>query len=975
MTELESQIEKKLIDQLCNGESQWTYRPDITNEEELWNNFKYILEQNNKAVLDGKPLSDSEFEKIKNDVSHASFYDAGKWLSGENGIVQVHIQRGNEQLHLKVINNEDVVGGSSCYEVINQYQAFATEEDKRNRRFDVTLLINGIPLIHIELKDKSHPYMEAYNQIKKYIAEGKFRRLFSNIQLFVVTNEVDTKYFAASRAENMNPKFLTGWLDKDNNPVTNFFDFADTVLKIPMAHEMISRYTVLDNDKKNILILRPYQIHAIEEMRKAYKKGESGFIWHTTGSGKTMTSYKATRNLLMDIPSLDKTIFLVDRKDLDSQTYMAFKSYADNDTIEVDPTDNVNGLIKKLKDSKRQMIVTTRQKLQTLINRRLKEGTSDYEKIRSLKVAFVVDECHRAVTPETKRVIERFFNRSMWFGFTGTPIFEENKYECKGDLPQTTEQLYGRCLHQYTIKEAIHDGAVLGFTIENLDISQGDERYYESEEHMREVLNTILNKSYSKFGRDNGKGNTYEAILTVKSIEIAQKYYDLLMKVKRGEDKLKINEEIFKVLPDFPKFAITYSVSENEESSHVNQDKMANSIKDYNEMFGTNYKLENIDAYNENLNERLARKKTKYLDRSQQLDFVIVVKRLLTGFDAPCLSTLFIDKPPMSPQDLIQAFSRTNRIFDKRKQYGNIVTFQSHKEYVESINEAISLYSTGGLSEPIFEKFEDVRTSFERSLKTLRELVPTSDDVSNLSDREKERFVKLFRDLDHDYDHLKSFSNYEPLMIETYPFSEEEFNDYLAKYKNVVEELKINKRIDPDNDKPVIEDYELIAFNKFVVDYEYIIRLIQGTIELISTLDDEAFKKRLEEINEVIDEYSKANEKVGKMLKEVVIDIQNDKERFIGEDISIIINDLKENAINKEVEIYADKWCIDFDIVRNEVSLYKNNKIANESIFKKKADYTLYREKNGNALMKFKFQKALVEDFKENLMPEIEPLL
>jgi type I restriction enzyme R subunit len=592
---------------------------------------------------------------------------------------------------LKVINNEDVVGGSSCYEVINQYQAFASEDDKRNRRFDVTLLINGIPLIHIELKNKSHPYMDAYNQIKKYIAEGKFRRLFSNIQLFVVTNEVDTKYFAASRAENMNPKFLTGWLDKDNNPVTNFFDFADTVLKIPMAHEMISRYTVLDNDKKNILILRPYQIHAIEEMRKAYKKGESGFIWHTTGSGKTMTSYKSTRNLLMDIPSLDKTIFLVDRKDLDSQTYIAFKSYADNDTIEVDPTDNVNGLIKKLKDSKRQMIVTTRQKLQTLINRRLKEGTSDYEKIRSLKVAFVVDECHRAVTPETKRVIERFFNRSMWFGFTGTPIFEENKYECKGDLPQTTEQLYGRCLHQYTIKEAIHDGAVLGFTIENLDISQGDERYYESEEHMREVLNTILNKSYSKFGRDNGKGNTYEAILTVKSIEIAQKYYDLLMKVKRGEDKLKINEEIFKVLPDFPKFAITYSVSENEESSHVNQDKMANSIKDYNEMFGTNYKLENIDAYNENLNERLARKKTKYLDRSQQLDFVIVVKRLLTGFDAPCLSTLFIDKQPMSPQDLIQAFSRTNRIFDKRKQYGNIVTFQSHEEYVESINEAISL--------------------------------------------------------------------------------------------------------------------------------------------------------------------------------------------------------------------------------------------------------------------------------------------
>lgn len=408
MSELESVIEKRLIEQLCSGESQWTYRPDLKTEEDLWNNFKYILEQNNKAKLDDVPLSESEFAKIKNDLSHASFYDAGKWLVGENGKVYVHVQRGNETLHLVVMNNEHVAGGSSVYEVINQYQAFKDETDEkgRDRRFDVSLLINGIPMIHIELKNRDHSYIDGYRQIQKYIAEGKFHGIFSNVQMFVVSNAVDTKYFSAAR--DTEKKFLTGWIDNENQPVCDYIDFAKAVLRIPEAHEMVTKYIVLDNDKKKLLILRPYQIHAIEAMRAASKAGKSGYIWHTTGSGKTMTSYKATRNLLMDIPSIQKTIFLIDRKDLDLQTKGAFQSYADNDTIDVDDTEHVGSLIKKLADDNRQMIVTTRQKMQVMINRRLKEGTKEYDKIKALKVAFVVDECHRAVTPQTKRDIDDF---------------------------------------------------------------------------------------------------------------------------------------------------------------------------------------------------------------------------------------------------------------------------------------------------------------------------------------------------------------------------------------------------------------------------------------------------------------------------------------------------------------------------------------------------------------------------------------
>ena len=260
MAELESVIEKRLIDQLCCDESQWTYRPDIRTEEQLWDNFKYILEQNNKAKLNDIPLSESEFAKIKNDLFHASFYDAGKWLIGENGRVYVHVQRGNETLHLVVMNNEHIAGGTSVYEVINQYQAFHFKEDEgsRNRRFDVSLLINGIPLIHIELKNKEHSYMDGFRQIKKYIAESKFHGIFSNVQMFVVSNAVDTKYFAAARDTELNKKFISGWLDKENLPVCDYIDFAKAILKIYNVLQLMIFCKPQGYDNLVQLILRQY---------------------------------------------------------------------------------------------------------------------------------------------------------------------------------------------------------------------------------------------------------------------------------------------------------------------------------------------------------------------------------------------------------------------------------------------------------------------------------------------------------------------------------------------------------------------------------------------------------------------------------------------------------------------------------------------------------------------------------------------
>jgi len=981
MAELESVIEKKLIEQLVMGESQWTYRQDLNNEEKLWANFRYILEQNNKDKLDDKGLSDAEFAQVKNQVSHASFYDAGKWLSGENGRVYVHVQRGNEQLHLLVVNHEQVAGGKSVYEVINQYQAFKNpdEDMSRDRRFDVSLLINGLPLIHVELKNKVHSYMDGFRQIKKYIGEGKFQGIFSNVQMFVVSNSVDTRYFAAARDTELNSKFLTGWLDKENNPVGDYLEFAKSVLKIPEAHEMVSKYTVLDNDKQRLLLLRPYQVHAIEEMRKASKKGVSGFIWHTTGSGKTMTSYKATRNLLMDIPSIDKTIFLIDRKDLDDQTSMAFQSYAENDTIDVKDTDNVGDLLRKLGNGNREMIVTTRQKMQIVIKKL--EGQQDtprYKKIKGLRIAFVVDECHRAVSPATKRELEQFFHNALWYGFTGTPIFDDNKRAAKGDLARTTQQLYGDCLHSYTIKEAIHDEAVLGFMVENLgpkDVPpEKAEAFYSSLTHKYAVLDNILNKSYTKFGMANGRGKTYEALLTVSSIAEAQAYYEILKKVAAGEDEnLKVSENMRKALPDFPKFAITYSISENEDGSKVNQDKMKESLADYNAMFGTHYGIDNIQAYNGNLNDRLARKDSRYKTRDQQLDIVIVVDRLLTGFDAPCMSTLFIDRPPMSPQDLIQAFSRTNRLFDKNKTFGQIVTFQSPVEFKKAIDDAIKLYSRGGDGNPLAEDWATVYKDLVIAIKAIHEMGRTPDDIKALSKEQKKAFVKQFRALDKAFSHLKAFSQYDDSILNELDFSEEEYENYAAVYNNVMEELKPEKTEDEPDTEPIDDGYELVAFSKLRIDYDYIMELLRGMVAAIEETEEE-FQKKLAEVREIIQEFAEDNPRLSELLLKIVDEVEADKTRFAGKDIAAIIRQMREDAVDKEIKKYADKWYIPFEDVKYEAYHYKDGEMANENMVKEAADFTAYKAANPDA-MKFEFHDDLIEDFHQNLMPEIVQLL
>lgn len=948
MAQSEASMEKALIHQLTQDVSQWTYRKDITDEVSLWANFRHKLNQNNLAVLDDVPITDVEFEQIRQymlDVAKTP-YKAALWLAGENGEAVIPLVREDASkgsIHLMAVSSREIAGGRSSYEVINQFVSDKQDADDRERRFDVTLLINGMPMIHIELKNQDHPYMDAFRQIKKYSLEGKFRGLFGMIQMFVVSNGSNTRYIAADTGSNLNEKFLTSWVNKKNEPVEDYLEFAKEVLRIPEAHQMIGHYSVVDSERNKLILLRPYQVHAIEAVKHSSAKQESGFVWHTTGSGKTLTSYTVAKNLSL-IPGVDKTIFLIDRKDLDQQTSLAFKAYAENDIIDVDDTDNVHELLKKLKNKDRTVIVTTIQKLQIIMKRYNSESKKDSptaKKLHGMCIAFVVDECHRTVTPETQRELQRFFSNSLWYGFTGTPIFDENKRQRKGDLARTTEALYGPCLHNYTIKEALQNKAVLGFQIDykdsvsrdqlieigekmgvasadalvNMEPDKMEEKVlsavykntehdlYDNDEHRKGVVEFIVNKVAGKFRLNAPQGEAYEAILTVQSIEIAQKYYKLFKEYIAAGN---VSDAIKEKCVDFPKIAITYTVTENDEDSIANQQAMKESLADYNKMFGTNFALDSLAAYNTNLNDRLARKKGRYKQRKEQLDIVIVVDRLLTGFDAPPCAILFVDRPPMAPQNIIQAFSRTNRIFDKSKRYGLIVIFQRSAQYEVAVDAALLLYSNGGTKEVSAPSFEEIEKEFKEALAELKSIAPSPDDADMLTDRSAmQKFAKAFQKVDRLSGELQVYQEWEGKEFADYGIDKETLNVYSGKYKNVIEELKNP----PDDTEPITIDigYELENIKSVTIDYRYIVSLIQKYMPdedalIVEPIEDESIDKHIEKLRET-------NPALADVIDGFWQDMKKDPMKYKGLDAMAVIETRIEEIINNQIDNFTKEWC------------------------------------------------------------------
>ncbi len=1017
----EKELENNLIEQLTRGESQWNYRADLTTEAQLWDNLFKIVEQNNRRALKGHPLTEREKNQIRAHLTFPNAFEAAKWIAGENGVAKIPLQREDASLgiiQLLMLNRADIAGGTTVYEVINQYQGQKQSAEDRRRDFDVTLLINGIPLIHIELKNRQHPYMDAFRQIKKYIKEGKFQGLFSAVQMFVVSNGSDTRYIAAAGAKQLNASFLSKWVDHNNNPVTQYLDFAEEVLSIPAAHKMVTQYAITDRDKEALILLRPYQIHAIEAIKRASKIQKSGYVWHTTGSGKTLTSYKVACNLLQ-IPQIDKTIFIVDRVDLDQQTTSSFTSYAEFDPVAIEDTDNVNELINRLASNDRTVVITTIQKLNHLMRRMEEEEISSYnqrryEKIKNLKVAFIVDECHRAVTPQKKEELDRYFHYALWYGFTGTPIFAENARAEQGRLARTTEEQYGGRLHEYTVKEAINDKAVLGFQVEyqsTLDDEEIDEiiehhhpeiaddfitgqlteeirrerekliprEYYDQKKHRLRVIDFIINKSTRKLGftTEGGKGRAYGAILTVSSINAAQEYYDLFKSVIAGNESVKISRRTSSILPDFPKVAITYSISENEESSIHNQEKMKESLQDYNACYGTNFTLETIRSYNQDVNNRLARKRERYQNREEQIDIIIVVDRLLTGFDAPAISTLFIDRPPMRPHDLIQAFSRTNRLFDSGKAFGQIVTFQTPIMYEEKVKEALILYSNGGENAVLAPDWDEAKKRLDQAVEELRLSAETPEVVQELPIKELRTFVRAFQKFDRSLSAAMTYFDYGQLSLEEeYDLSDEEIEEYHGVYQNALERLR-KERKNEDEVELLDIDYTLQTHKLEEINYRYILSLIQKMLpqqqeKPTTSFDAEEYR----EIDEYIERLHEENPKLSAIMGELWEKIKVNPEAYRDQNIYDLLESMVSKTLDHLVQSFAKKWGLQTKELRFLIDNYNPNREeqTGETELRQTSDYEAYKAQTETPVSRLRYWRAIKEALTELIVEDVLPL-
>lgn len=694
----ELQFEEEVIDYLTKigGVKQWEYKKEIRTTEQLWENFKKILEQNNHARLD-QPLSITEFSQVKKVISAInSPYQAGQFLYGVNGVSEIEVDLDDgRHVFLTVFDQAQVGAGNTVYQVVNQIERAKIIDGKPNRRFDVTLLINGLPIIQIELKKALHNATEALNQMEQYIAEKQFSDIFSTLQILIAMTPFDIRYMANTTLQNFNRAFAFNWQDEEKaRPIYSWKSFADQVLSIPMAHDLATRYMILDGtkNKESIKVMRPYQVYATKRVLDAVRKydfryddGKLGYIWHTTGSGKTITSFK-TAWLASRMPNVDKVIFLVDRIALTNQTADAYRAYDPIAGFEgksgvVGDTANIADLHRKLtKKSDQNILVTSIQKMSRYVSR-------ESFKPLDANILFIVDEAHRSTGDGVKNEgmlesIRKALPNSAWVGYTGTPKFPE------------TREIFGHLLHAYTIKEAIADKNVLGFkvefketieapkdpTAEEIDDNLRGSVYDYSPVHVELVVQDIFS-NWKK--RSNNR--KYNALLTVHvggnraSTPRAMEYFDKFME----ENKRRPKEERLKV-------GISFSVdtSNSNHQLETNQN-LHRAINAYNHLFGTAFDMTTVKAYTEDLARRL----NKTADDGNYLDLVIVVDQLLTGFDAPELNTLYIDRT-LKGGNLIQAYSRTNRIHDRdAKPQGNVVNYRWPVQNEYEMNQAFAIYS------------------------------------------------------------------------------------------------------------------------------------------------------------------------------------------------------------------------------------------------------------------------------------------
>ena len=911
MTELE--FENKLIEQLSTGivtnvaksnqigdtmdaygnMKLWKYEPTIKTTEALWDNFRKILYQLNQNQLT-QPLSDTEFKQVQKVINELyTPYQAGQFLYGINGVSQVEVDLDDgRHVFLTVFDQKQIGAGNTVYQVVSQVKREPQIAGRPERRFDTTLLINGLPIIQIEEKSVKHSVDEALNQMHQYIQEKQYSDIFSTVQILVAMTPNRIKYMANTTADLFNKDFAFEWQNpNDNKVVRNWTTFADMFLSIPMAHQMSTLFTILDGtkNKQMLKVMRPYQVYATKAVLNELKRADFdlpinklGYVWHTTGSGKTITSFK-TAWLASRMPNVDKVVFVVDRIALTKQTEANYKAYDPEGSIDIDGkqfdtvggTENTSALKKKLNEKGYGIIVTSVQKLNTLINRK------DFV-VPNKNFVFIVDEAHRSTGGESFEDLQKVFKGAAWVGYTGTPMFDK----VVGKKGTKTHEVFGKLLHAYTIREAIADKNVLGFKVDfettiaedkmkleylpkfykdkypdwnDLDIERKianltdndmddmiEPSFYDNnQDHVKFVVEDIF-----KIWRNRSNDGAYNAMLTTHvggnraSTPMALMYFDEFERVNQ--------ERVEQGLPTL-KVGITFSMSTNNSDNQLTtNDGLLRAMKHYNKMFGTSFGLDDVSGYTQDLTTRLNRT----AQDGQYLDIVIVVDQLLTGFDAPQLNTLYVDRT-LKDALLIQAYSRTNRIADNQgKPWGRIVNYRWPAKNEELMNRALSIYAnkhsadvqetlvdtkalidTGVLAKPFKEQFEEVKQVVNR-------LADMTDNFTEVpaSEAKQEEMFNLMRTYSAGMSKLKQ---YDPDVVNGEDIGFDYDNpDELVTLLGMTPEQEemlttslyndLKERIAENHDVPVAQiELRMIHVKQISVNYDYLTELIEALMNAV----------------------------------------------------------------------------------------------------------------------------------------------
>ena len=882
-TQSEQILENKLVDQLQNLGYK---KVIIPNEDALIANLKTQLEKHNNVSF-----SDDEFSRVLNILSKGSVFEKAKTLREMQ-----HIVRDNgDNLYFEFLN--------TIHWCQNQYQVThqVTIDGNYKNRYDVSLLVNGLPLVQIELKRRGLEMKEAFNQVNRYQRHsfGSNSALYQYVQIFIISNGVNTKYYANNRHQSFKQTFY--WSNKENKRLTNILNgFTSEFLEPCHLSKMICKYIVLNETNKILMVLRPYQFYAVEAMIDKVKNStHNGYIWHTTGSGKTLTSFKASQ-IIMQMPQVKKVVFVVDRKDLDYQTTKEFNSFSKGS---IDGTDNTKALVDQFADDTK-LIVTTIQKLNTAISK--KRYLQKMQNMQDEPIVFIFDECHRSQFGDTHNRIKSFFNNHQMFGFTGTPIFADNA--AKNDLgKRTTKDLFGVCLHKYVITDAIKDENVLKFAVEYVGKFRQKDSATEIDVEVEDIDRKELMESTKRIDKivdyiianHNRKTHSREftAMLCVSSTDILVKYYDLFRKKKEeGKHNLKIATIFSYVVNEEDADAngfIPEEVSVVEEAPVLyglhqhKRDKLESYIGDYNQMFGSNFSTRDSQSFYNYYND--ISKKVK----DRKIDILLVVNMFLTGFDSPALNTLYVDKN-LRYHGLIQAYSRTNRIINEQKSQGEIVVFRNLKKVTD---EAITLFSNKEAIEDIIMKpYEDYIKKFNEAYINLLKITPTLKSVDNLVSEEDElEFIKAFREVMRLKNTMGTFADFD---WEDLAMNAQQFEDYKSKY------LDLHDKVKTDHSKEKVSiledvDFELELIHRDEINVTYILKLLA---ELKDTKESEKQLKKKEVVDLIAGETNlrSKRELIEKFIEENLPRVTDTDE--IPEEFEQFWSAEQQKAFNKIVE-------------------------------------------------------------------------